>query len=237
MKNIKYQATNFFKSQGHARSGIKLIFKNERNFRIDLIVAIIVVILGFLFKISHTDWIAISLVISVVFVSETINSAIEAVVDLCTQEYHELAKFAKDAAAGAVFVAVSNAVIIGYLVFYNKFEDSVGLIIGKIRNSYVHVSVIALIVVITVVIGLKAYFRKGRPLRGGMPSGHSAVAFSIWSAVLFMTDNVYVIVMTLLLALLVAQTRVKAGIHSFKEVIFGGVVGAGITYLMLYFAQ
>ena len=73
MKNIKYQATNFFKSQGHARSGIRLIFKNERNFRIDLVVAIVVIILGFLFKISHTDWIAISLVISMVFILSLIH--------------------------------------------------------------------------------------------------------------------------------------------------------------------
>lgn len=220
-----------------AIEGIIEVIKRERHMRVHFFATIFIFIVCLYAKLSKTEIAIIAFAMVLVWITEIINSAIEAVVDLCTQEYHELAKFAKDAAAGAVFVAVSNAVIIGYLVFYNKFEDSVGLIIGKIRNSYVHVSVIALIVVITVVIGLKAYFRKGRPLRGGMPSGHSAVAFSIWSAVLFMTDNVYVIVMTLLLALLVAQTRVKAGIHSFKEVLFGGVVGAGITYLMLYFAQ
>ena len=117
MKNIKYQATNFLKSQGHARSGIKLIFKNERNFRIDLIVAIIVVILGFLFKISHTDWIAISLVISVVFVSETINSAIEALCDTVSLEYKVNIKYAKDVSAGAVLVSALVSVITGLIVF------------------------------------------------------------------------------------------------------------------------
>ena len=117
MKNIKYQATNFFKSQGHARSGIKLIYKKERNFRIDLIVAIIVVILGFLFKISHTDWIAISLVISVVFVSETINSAIEALCDTVSLEYKVNIKYAKDVSAGAVLVSALVSVITGLIVF------------------------------------------------------------------------------------------------------------------------
>ena len=117
MKNIKYQATNFFKSQGHARSGIKLIFKNERNFRIDLIAAIIVVIVGFLFKISHTDWIAISLVISVVFVSETINSAIEALCDTVSLEYKVNIKYAKDVSAGAVLVSALVSVITGLIVF------------------------------------------------------------------------------------------------------------------------
>ncbi len=117
MKNIKYQATNFFKSQGHARSGIRLIFKNERNFRIDLVVAIVVIILGFLFKISHTDWIAISLVISMVFISETINSAIEALCDTVSLEYKVNIKYAKDVSAGAVLVSALVSVITGLIVF------------------------------------------------------------------------------------------------------------------------
>jgi len=117
MKNPKYRAENFFKSQGHARSGLKLIFKNERNFRIDLLVAIFVVMLGFLFKISHTDWIAISLVISMVFVAETINSAIEALCDTVSLEYKVNIKYAKDVSAGAVLVSALVSVITGLIVF------------------------------------------------------------------------------------------------------------------------
>jgi diacylglycerol kinase len=94
-----------------------LIFKNERNFRIDLVVAIVVIILGFLFKISHTDWIAISLVISMVFISETINSAIEALCDTVSLEYKVNIKYAKDVSAGAVLVSALVSVITGLIVF------------------------------------------------------------------------------------------------------------------------
>jgi diacylglycerol kinase len=117
MKNIKYKSENFFKSHGHARSGLKLIFKNERNFRIDLIVALIVVSLGFLFKISHADWIALSLVISMVLVSETVNSAIEALCDTVSLEYKVNIKYAKDVSAGAVLVSVLVSVVTGLIVF------------------------------------------------------------------------------------------------------------------------
>ena len=117
MKNPKYRAENFFKSQGHARSGLKLIFKNERNFRIDLTMALIVVIFGFLFKISHADWIAISLVISIVFVAETVNSAIEALCDTVSLEYKVNIKYAKDVSAGAVLVTALVSVITGLIVF------------------------------------------------------------------------------------------------------------------------
>jgi diacylglycerol kinase len=117
MKNHKYKAENFFKSQGHARSGIKLIFKNERNFRIDLVVAIVVIIAGFAFQISYTDWIAISLVISMVFVAETINSAIEALCDTVSLDYKVNIKYAKDVSAGAVLVTALVSVVTGLIVF------------------------------------------------------------------------------------------------------------------------
>ncbi len=117
MKNKKYKAEDFFKSQGHARSGIKLIYKNERNFRIDLVIAIVVIIAGFAFQISYTDWIAISLVISMVFVAETINSAIEALCDTVSLDYKVNIKYAKDVSAGAVLVTALVSVITGLLVF------------------------------------------------------------------------------------------------------------------------
>lgn len=117
MKNHKYQAENFFKSQGHARNGLRLIFKNERNFRIDLIFAVVVVMAGFLFKISHTDWIALSLVISMVFISETVNSAIEALCDTVSLEYKVNIKYAKDVSAGAVLVSAIVSVVTGLIVF------------------------------------------------------------------------------------------------------------------------
>jgi diacylglycerol kinase len=121
MKNHKYKAENFFKSQGHARSGIKLIFKNERNFRIDLVIAIVVIIAGFAFQISHTDWIAIGLVISMVFVAETINSAVEALCDTVSLDYKVNIKYAKDVSAGAVLVSALVSVITGLIVFMPYF--------------------------------------------------------------------------------------------------------------------
>ena len=117
MKNHKYKAESFFKSQGHARSGLKLIFKNERNFRIDLIVAFVVVLAGIAFEISYTDWIALSLVISMVFVAEAINSAIEALCDTVSVDYKVNVKYAKDVSAGAVLVTTLVSVITGLIIF------------------------------------------------------------------------------------------------------------------------
>ncbi|MBP5204084.1 diacylglycerol kinase family protein [bacterium] len=117
MKNSLYKASSFYKSQGYARNGLKLIFKNERNFRIDLVVAGIVIVCGFLFKISYSNWIAISLVISMVLISESVNSAIEALCDTISQDYKVNIKYAKDVSAGAVLVSSIVSVITGVIVF------------------------------------------------------------------------------------------------------------------------
>jgi len=125
MKNHKYKAENFFKSQGHARSGIKLIYKNERNFRLDLLFALTAVLAGIAFKISYNDWIAISLVISMVLVAETINSAIEALCDTVSLDYKVNIKYAKDVSAGAVLVSALVSVITGLIVFMPYLIDAV----------------------------------------------------------------------------------------------------------------
>jgi diacylglycerol kinase (ATP) len=82
------------------------------------------------------------------------------------------------------------------------------------------------------VIAAKAYTGRGRPLRGGFPSGHAAVAFSGWMAATLVIGNSHrflISSLTFIMALLVAQTRVEAGIHSALEVTYGGFLGALVT--------
>ncbi|HQA98874.1 MAG: diacylglycerol kinase family protein [Candidatus Dojkabacteria bacterium] len=117
MKNESFKTEDFFKSQGYARNGIKLIFKNERNFRIELVITALVILAGVFFKISHFEWIAISLVISMVLISETINSAIEALCDTVSQDFKINVKYAKDVSAGAVLVSALVSVITGLIIF------------------------------------------------------------------------------------------------------------------------
>jgi len=117
MKNEKYKSESFFKSQGYARSGLKLILKNEKNFRRELVIAVVVIALGFIFKIEHFEWIAVSLVISMVLISEAINSAIEALCDAVSQDFKINIKYAKDVSAGAVWLSAFVSFVTGLIVF------------------------------------------------------------------------------------------------------------------------
>lgn len=100
-----------------AWKGIKLAFKGERNFKVGLICTAIVVVLGFLRHITRTDWMVLMLCCGIVLALEMVNSAIEAVVDLAAPQYHQLAKRAKDIAAGAVMLFAIFTVVIAGILF------------------------------------------------------------------------------------------------------------------------
>ena len=144
-----------------------------------------------------------------------------------------MAKLAKDIAAGAVLIATINAVAIGYLVFSGLVADKSSSVLDRIRDAPAKLTLIALVLVVIIVIATKAFTERGTPLRGGLPSGHAAVAFGGWAAVTFITQSYanQVLVSTLffMMALLVVQTRVEAKVHTTLEVVYGGVLGAMVT--------
>ncbi len=112
----------FFQSVGHAVDGIVRLAREERNFRIDLLMAIIVICLGFLFKLGLYDWLWLFTAFATVIGSEVMNSIIENVVDLIVRgRYDDLAKRAKDIAAGGVLLSAGFAVLVGILIFVPKF--------------------------------------------------------------------------------------------------------------------
>lgn len=108
------------KSFSYAIEGIIYTLKTQPNMRIHVSVALLTLIVGFLFKISSSEWLALVIVIGFVFMLEIINTAIETLVDLYTEEYHDLAKIAKDTAAGAVMVAAFMSVCVGLIIFLPK---------------------------------------------------------------------------------------------------------------------
>ena len=117
----------FYKSLGYAISGIIQCIQKERNIKIHLVFMFLVITCGFLFQLSITEWLVCILLFGLVISLELVNTAIEAVVDLCTQEYHPLAKIAKDTAAGAVLISAIASVVIGLIIFVPKILSLVSL--------------------------------------------------------------------------------------------------------------
>jgi diacylglycerol kinase (ATP) len=123
MKKARTLAESFF----YAISGILYAFNTQRNIKIHFMVAILIIIISFLLKLNTIELLIVFLTIAMVLTAEMINTAIEAVVDMFTQEYHPLARVAKNVAAGAVLISALNAVIVGYLIFYKKIAVLLGI--------------------------------------------------------------------------------------------------------------
>ena len=107
----------------YALEGIWVSLKQERNMKIHLIMAILVVSLGVFLKITKTEWIICVFAISIVIASELFNTAIETIVDMITTEKNEKAKIAKDVAAGAVLINAIGSAIIGIAIFTPKIYN------------------------------------------------------------------------------------------------------------------
>lgn len=101
----------------HAFQGLIYVLLTQHNARIHLVMTILVVISGFILKLDALEWAIIIIAIGLVWVTEIINTALEALVDLVTQQYHPLAKTAKDTSAAAVLFASLIAVLLGIVVF------------------------------------------------------------------------------------------------------------------------
>ena len=118
--------TPFIKSFVYAFSGIAQTFRGGRNFKVQLGFAVAAIVLGFVFRIQPYEWLAVVICIGCVLGGECVNTAMEAVVDLASPEYHELAKIAKDCAAGAVLVASIASVFVAAFIFLPKIFALLG---------------------------------------------------------------------------------------------------------------
>ncbi len=106
--------------------GISYVTKNEKNFKREIALGIIALILSYILKIDKIEFIIILTMICLVLTAEIINTAIERTVDLVTKEYHELARIAKDVSAGSVLVTSTFALIIGIIIFMPKIITLLG---------------------------------------------------------------------------------------------------------------
>jgi len=219
-------------SANHAIEGILHAAKTQRHMRYHLIAAVVVLMVSFLVGIDWEEFAVLIILAALVISVEMINTAIEAIVDLHYREFHERAKVIKDVAAGAVLVTAIGAGVIGYVILYEPLKRFFysGLEIAKHAES--DVALISLIVVMILVVMTKAVFHRGEPLRGGMPSGHAALGFSIWIAVTFISENFILSVLVFILAVWIAQSRVLVKIHTPLEVILGALLGMSVTFLL-----
>lgn len=224
---------NIIQSFNSAIEGFIYVVRTQRNMRLHSLIAILALLLGIYLNLEKLEISILLVSICFVMLAEMINTAIEMHTELIGKGFNPTVRIIKDIAAGCVLVASINAFIIGYLLFLSrpwKIHIETGL--DKIRSSPWHITFVILIVVLFLVILTKALLHRGAPLKGGIPSGHAAVAFSIWTIISYLSASSVIIVLGFILAFLVARSRLSGGIHTVWEVVAGSILGVLVPTLI-----
>ena len=218
-----------------ALNGLVYTFKTQRHMRFHLYVVLVVMVLGVFFNLRLRELLVLLFTISLVLVAEMFNSAIEATVDLVQPTYSPMAKFAKDISAGAVMITTIIALVVGGLMILgeNRWEEiKINLAAQSLGIPvWPRLFLGAFVIIIVIIIG-KGLGTRGQVLKGGLVSGHAAMGFFLASSILFLSDNITVAGLGILLAAIVAQSRWEAKIHSVFELSLGAAVGVILGFLM-----
>jgi len=212
-----------------AVDGILWTTSTQRHMRGHFLAAMLVLLMALFLGISTLEFILLTFAVTLVLFAELFNTALEVVVDLVSPEYHVLAKRAKDVAAGAVLVASCGAAVMGFFAFARYLVPTLGSGLDLLGHPPGRVPVGAVLMVILLVVVLKGRTGWDEPFRGGMPSGHAAVAFSIATSLTLSGIGFVLTVLALAMAVMVSQSRLLLGIHSLREVLAGALLGIGVT--------
>ena len=216
-------------SFNYAIEGVVYALRTQRNMRIHVASAILALIAALVLNVGRLQLIAIIFAISLVFVTELINTAIESVVDLAIQTYDPIAKVAKDVSAGAVLIAATNAIVIAFLVLFDPLRVVLDRGLSWTEVAPPGLTAVALGLVLLGVIVLKAGSREGTFLHGGWPRGHTALAFGAATALGFVTSSAGALLLALFIAALVAQSRIETEVHTIAQTALGALLGVLIV--------
>lgn len=235
----KMKNDNFFEAWGNATNGIIYSATTQRNIRIQLVLAVIVMVLSLFYGLNTAEFLCLLFAVFMVIFAELINTAIETVVDLFVDVYHPKAKISKDVAAGAVVLAACNALVVGYFIFFK--EENLKAISDSIFNNMVkspmHLAFVAVMLVVIAVISMKAGCSKkterGELVKEGfVPSGQSAIAFAVLTAIWLNSKDIVTFTLALILSILVVENRVGSNARTKAEIVFGACMGVLIVLLI-----
>lgn len=230
---IKYvKPTRFIDSLNCAIDGVLYTARTQKHMRNHFIVALVVLVSALFLRVTAVEFALLAVAISFVLFAELMNTAVEAVVDMLTTEFHPGAKIAKDVAAGSVLLSVAGAVVTGYVILSAYIFPRYKELLAMVGTPAEMAVIVSLLVVIITVVMLKTISGKGTHLHGGILSGHAAIAFSIATLVTLSTQDPITSLLTLVLAVMVSHSRLLMNIHTMREVVLGAATGLSVTLVV-----
>lgn len=222
----------FLKGFDYAYEGLVFAINHEKNMKFHFLTCAIVLVASLFFNLSRIEMMFLVFSISSVIALELVNTALENAVDIAADgRWLSLAKSAKDVSAAATFIAALNAIFVGYMIFFDKFLNFYDSVILRIARRPSHLALISISLIIILTIFFKGVFYEGHgtAFRGGFVSGHTSVAFGLGTIGFLLVDDPMLMIILAVLALIVAESRYEADIHSAKEIIRGAILGVSIA--------
>jgi len=215
-----------------AIEGVIYAFRTQKHIKLHYLIAVAALILSLVLRLPVLEFVIFAISIIILLFAEMLNTAIEETVNLIEDKHHVLARNAKDVSAGAVLIASIGVAIMVYMLFTKYMTGPADLALKGIHDFSGHVAVISLLLVLIAVVVCKSLGHSGHPLHGGMPSGHAAVAFSLFTSITLLTASPLVAVLAFVMAIMVSHSRLIGGIHTTLQVLLGALLGTGLTLLV-----
>ena len=222
----------FLKGFDYAYEGLVWAINHEKNMKFHLLALAILLVGSLFFNLSRVEMITLVFAVCFVLGFELLNTSIEQAVNLASGgKYSPFAKASKDLSAAATFIAALNALFVAYLIFFDKFLNLYNSVFARITRRPSHLAVITLALVIVVTIFLKGVFYEGHgsAFKGGFVSGHTSLSFCAATIGILLVDQPLAKLMFIGLALIVAESRYEANIHSVPEIIRGAILGTSMA--------
>ncbi len=221
---------------GPAVDGILQAFATQRHLQVQFVLILLVIGGALWVRLGPLDVAVLTFAMGLVLVAEMFNSALEAWLDRQVDHYDPQVRVIKDLSAGAVLIASLAAAMVVVLVFSSNLTVREVLLHSRMHAdlSISQVLTLGLIAVLLLVVAIKERTRRGSLLRGGVVSGHAALAWFVATAILVVSDQVPVQLSGVALAVLVSQSRLQAGIHRLRDIILGGLLGVLVALFVLF---
>ena len=226
---------NLIDSFKNAIEGLNITYKMEKNFRYHIILSLLTILVSLLMNIDSFHLVIIVISISLVLVAELFNTVFEVLIDnFITKKKNKIIKVIKDISAAAVLITSINALVVGYFLIFTKlFKKILNIfkISWVINDTIIFISFIFLILFIIII---KKIINSEKVFKGGWPSGHSALSFSIFALSLMYVNILIIKILIFLLAVIVSKSRIDLKIHSFSQVVSGAIIGFSLTVIISY---
>jgi diacylglycerol kinase len=213
----------------YAYEGIKYALDTQRNMKFHFFVSFLVLLAALLLRLQKTDILFILLAMTLMIVTELINTAVEKAVDLAMPDQHPLAKIAKDVAAASVLVSAVFAIVVGMIVFYEPIDRLFRQVnTAESTMSAGIIWVLIALVILSVIVIETRFSDKGKFVR---PSLLTAVAFAIAALIALFVQHTIVALLAFTLSCMFLIVLYDRKTRSFPALFLGALIGIAVTVL------